>query len=234
MSIFGQLFGSPDPEDVFRMPDNPVGFTSELSRRKFWRNIDQRVLQEIGRNAEGKMELLRNFVFVSEQCQLVSNKFVSFARTPSFGSPLLEFALSLRNTGSELCKQIISATDTQQRKFYLLLADMAFTSAILCDPFRIEANADMALLYSQLHLNKKVVLEYCQKYKLAERRLLNTPDEQLSPLHRSMKNLIQDPQEVTKSLNLMEKYSPQLRASLPDYKPMMQVIEELERNLLLS
>ena len=97
MGLLHRMFGQPKPIDVFKMPNNPSDFTSQLCRRRFWRNIDAQLLRDIAIHADGNMELLMAFVFVSKQYGLVSNKFVAMARNPDgmFGSPLSQFALTL-------------------------------------------------------------------------------------------------------------------------------------------
>jgi len=105
MRFFDLLFGRPNPKDVFQMPDNPSEFIAKLSRRKFWRDIDTRLLYDIAENAHGKMELLRGFVVVSELYHLVQNNFVKLAHSPEdfFGCPLSGFAYTLYRLGSSLC-----------------------------------------------------------------------------------------------------------------------------------
>ena len=253
MGIFGRLFGAPDPTEVFRMPDNPDDFIGSLSRRKFWRQIDSRVLEGIAENAEtareylrsastkpGSTELLKSFAFVSEQYGLVEGNFIGLADSPEqlFGSPLSAFALTLYRLGSALCKQRVLAQDNEQAESAVMMADMAFTSAILCDPLQLQAYAAMAFLYGGDcgTLNKNVALEWCQKYKEAEDRLLDTPDDELSPVQQSAKRLIQDPDRDREVAEEMAKYAPHLLEGMPptEHEPMRQIIEELEERLLAS
>ncbi len=149
MTFFNRLFGQPSPVDVFKMSNNPSDFINQLCRRKFWSNIDSQLLNDIARHANGEMELLRNFVFVSEKYGLVANNFVNMVQNPEamFGSPLLAFAFTLCRLGSTLCQQSFSFDDPDQKISVLMSADMAFTSAILCDSFQLQAYAGMAFLY---------------------------------------------------------------------------------------
>lgn len=235
MGFLDRIFGLPKPSDVFGMPDNPSGFIAQLSRRKFWRSMEPQLLRDIAQHADGEMELLRNFVFVSEQYGLVSNNFVNLAQNPesSFGSPLSAFALTLYRLGSTLYKQSLSISDLEQRGFALLSADMAFTSAILCDPLQLGAYAGMAFLYGEININEPVALDWCQKYREAEDALLATPNEKLTPVQQSAKQMIQDPTESQRVMREIAKHAPHLlEATGPtEDKPMREIIEELEQRL---
>lgn len=236
MGIIQRLFGRPDPKDVFRMPTDPEGFLVSLRRRKFWRQIDVPILESIVQNAHGEMELLRNFVFISEQYRLVERNFLAFAANPEliFGSPAVGFGLTLYRLGSDLCKQVYSIRDTEQIRFIHLSADMAFTSAVLCDPWQLEAYVGMALLYGDLFLNKKVALEWCSKYKNAEDELASTPDERLSMFHRAAKEGILHPELARQTAGEIAQHAPNLLDGQPlvDDKTRREEIEELERRLV--
>jgi len=238
MGILRKLFGRPDPSDVFRMPNNPRDFIGGLGRRKFWRRIDSSILFCVARNAAGEMELLRNFVFVSERFRLVESNFARLANSPDplFGSQLSGFALTLYRLGSALCKQRISARSEEQAKSAVMFADMAFTSAVLCDPLFLEAYAGMAFLYGGEYgtLNRQVALEWCQKYKEAERRLLATPDEQLNPFQQAAKRGIEDPEEDRRTREEIAMYAPHLLEPTTEDRPIRQLIEKLEGRLMGS
>jgi hypothetical protein len=237
MGLLDLILRRPQPADVLKMPNNPSEFISQLCRRKFWRDMDASLLGDIARHADGQMELLRTFVFVSEQYRLVSNNFVRIAQDPvgDSGSILSWFALTLGRLGSALCQQSPSISDFEQRGFALLSADMAFTSAILCDAFQLQAYAGMALLYGYFNLNKPVALDWCQKYKDAEDRLLATPDEKLTTCQKSTKRLVQDPAEMRRVMEEIANYAPHVvegYGALGEIRSQRDEIEELEAQLL--
>lgn len=182
-------------EELFKeMPDDPVAFTQWLCRRPSWRQIDPQLLRQVAENAKGEMELLRRFVFVSEQYRLVSDNFVELGRNQELNlrSPLSCFALTLYRLGSSLCQEAPSMRNhPEQLEMALMSADMAFTSAILCDRFQLQAYAGMAALYGQININKPVALEWCQKYREAKDALAATPDDQLTPLQQAAKRVAQ-------------------------------------------
>lgn len=47
MKFFSRLFAEPKLESAFEMPDEPGRFIAELSKRKFWRDIDLALLAKI-------------------------------------------------------------------------------------------------------------------------------------------------------------------------------------------
>jgi hypothetical protein len=104
---------------------------------------------------------------------------------------------------------------------------MAFTSAILCDPFQLPSYVGMAFLYGTIGINKAVALRWCENYKRAEARLLSAPDQDLAWQHRGLKISITHPREAR---NLFNKAS----GDLSDERdaPMREMIDGLEQELL--
>ena len=104
---------------------------------------------------------------------------------------------------------------------------MAFTSAILCDPFQLPAYVGIAFLYGTVATNKPVALKWCENYRRAEQKLLSSADQDLAWQHRGQKLLITQPQAARKFFNeasehLYHEESP----------PMREMIDALERELL--
>ncbi len=237
MGILERIFHTKtNPNDIFKMSNNPHDFINELANRKYWRDIDKKILSDIASNTLGKMELLRNFAFVSEQYQLVKNNYLSFSNNTEtlFGSPLSSFAMTLYSLGSDLCKHsTYVGVPAQQQQFMLMTADMAFTSAVLCDPLQLAPYAGMAFLYSEILFNRKVALEWCGKYKNAEDKLLNTPNEGLSPFQQSAKRLIENPDLEMITYKEISNHVPNLMNGNPlnENKQMKNMIANLERKL---
>lgn len=238
MGFLNRVLGGTKPVDVFSMPDNPSDFIAQLSRRKFWRDIDAQVLHDIAHNADGNMERLRCFVFVSEHCGLVSGNFVKLARKPGiFCTPLAAFSQTLYNLGSSLSQRSLQMRNAEEREIALRCADMAFTSAVLCDPVQLPAYGGMAFLYGTIHVSPSVAVEWCRKYKDAEDALLATPDERLTAFHRTAKHMIEAPDEDQELLQqIADRISGPLGERLrePEDRPMREIIEELEQRLMRS
>lgn len=135
---------------------------------------------------------------------------------------------------NSLYKQAASLTNPEKSRNVGIEATMALMSAILCDPFQLSAYAGMAFLFGTIALNKKVAVEWCEKYRHAEDRLLSTPDEHLAPIHRTLKRQIKEPSEARKALDLMAKHSPHLLDGnvFGEVPSMRKMIDELEKCLL--
>jgi hypothetical protein len=242
MNIFQRLFGGPKLRNVFEMPDEPDKFIAELSKRKFWRDIGHALLAEISGNAKGLAEItgnneikfLKGFVFVSECHELLQNNFLPLTRNPDLDNPpLISFALALCSLASSLSSVIQSLIDKEQQSFVGAKADMAFTSAILCDPFQLPSYLGMAFLYGTTYINKDAALKWCQNYKRAEDRLLNEPDQNLAWHHRGQKMLITHPFEARNIFNKISgDVSDQEAHGFANNPPMREMIDGLERELL--
>ena len=149
MSIFDRLFGKPNPQDVFQMPDDPGRFIAELSKRKLWCDIDRNLLDEIGRKAEGNMLLLKGFVFVSECHGLIEKNFLPLTQNPNceeeFGSHLIAFACTLSSLGGHLCDGAKSVTDAEQLRLRGCLPDwrdhniLCYCRGFPCTPLAIRS-----------------------------------------------------------------------------------------------
>ena len=232
MNIFGDFFGRPSRSKTFNVPDSPSDFVTQLSLRKFWCDIDKQLIYDIAHNANrelvdlavtanGEMELLKNFVTISEDFHLVEHSFVKISSDNTLESPLSLFANALYQTGSHLCQQYIQEP-SQQNQPSLMFAEIAFISAILCDHFHLVTYYGLALLFCELAVDKSLALKWCQKYKDAETELLATDDKQLSYLQRAYKEGVIDPSK-------MQSVDPSVNSMPP---PMREVIEELEQRLL--
>jgi len=232
MNIFGKFFGRPSRRDTFNIPDSPSDFVAKVSHREFWRDIDMQLLREIAQNANkelvdlavtanGEMELLKNFVTVSEGFHLVDRSFVKISRDNPLESPLSLFANALYLTGSQLCQHYIR-DPSQENEPNLMCAEIMFISAILCDRFSLVAYYGLAHLFGELSVEKSLALKWCQKYKDAEAALLAIPDEQLNYFQKAIKEGIIDTSTMRCTGPFVATAPTQLRES----------IEQLEQRLL--
>jgi len=217
----------------------------QILRRKHWNKIDPEVIKAILDNSHNEIfdkpgwdaELIRIFVFISEECHLLENNFLKIARTNAgdIGMILFCFSVTLSRLGSQFAQSAHDAAAYEQAEYLAMMADMAFTSSILCDPFQLPAYGGMAILHGYTLRNKDVGLEWCSNYKKAEDNLLNTPDAELNFGQLAMKKML-DPDQAAEVQKLMAEKAPHL---LPDiaaanHKSMRDIISELERHLLSS
>jgi hypothetical protein len=238
MNIFERLFGKPKLQDVFQMAEDPDRFIAELSKRKLWRDIDHALLAEIAVNAKelagitGKAEarFLKGFVFVSECYELLQNNLLPSTRNQhreKSDPPLASLASALYGLGASLSDAARSLTDAEQLPFVAAKADMAFSSAIICDRYHLPSYASMAFLYGTIVLNKDFALQWCRHYRCAEAKLLSASDQSLTWNQRGLKELLTHPVEARNIANKI------LGAVTEEEVPAMrEMIGELERALL--
>ena len=207
MGFLKNLFGRPDPSSVMKMSGPPTAFMSNISHRKFWKKIPQRLLDAIARNAgevfrdftdnhvriDNEMHLLKSFIVLSEQHRLVDGNFIGLAsgRYHELSPPLSAFSFTLYRVGSGICQRLPLITDPDECVLMMQRADCAFTSSIVCDPVNLSSYFGMAGLLGGEALPgfvlKEDALGWCRMYKEAEKRLLTTPDEKLGPAERGFK-----------------------------------------------
>lgn len=214
----------------------------ELTHRKHWKEIDPNIIKSIFNNAmseevkaiiDGNVGAIKAFIFISELHNTVANNFVKIAKDEgSTENKVSLFSLTLYRLGSDIFKAGFSAKNDEEVDSCVFTADMAFSSSILCDPFELSSYAGIAFLYSSYGMNKEAALEWCRKYKEAEDKLLNTPDETLNSYQLGGKKML-DPKEASENFMWMEKYTPEL---IPDGcktgESLRDQINELEQSLL--
>ena len=221
MGLITRLFGGTNPAEVFKLADNPKDFVVALSQRRNWSKIDIQILYRIVDNSEGQMELLQNFAYISEETKLIE-EFVALCAKPEtiFGTHERQFSLTLYQFGSNSCKQIGEALSKDSEdatgmirrslRGVSMMADCAFTSSILCDPLSLDGYAGMAILHGSLLQNKKVGIEWCEKYLEAEKRLLGMNDDELSYYLRGVKGHLSNPELRKQTTAKLAKVVPQL------------------------
>lgn len=205
----------------------------EIIKRKHWKDIDPEIIKNIFNNAKGDIEAIKRFIFISELYSTVENNFVQLANGTPKEYLLSTFALTLYKLGSDLAKSLLSAKTDGEFGALGMRAELAFTSSILCDLFFLESYVGMASLYSEI--DKGVALEWCDKYKEAEGKLLNTPDEELNISQLSHKKDLLDPEERRRTFREIAKHAPQFLpddTEIDDIPSIRDIINELETSLL--
>lgn len=217
---------------------------SELITRKHWKNLNVDIIKQVFKNAQSDIfsqpdegiEVLKHFIFVSEEYNLVQDQFLRLASTtPDLDILLGYFSFHLYQLGSDLTKRCYSAKTNEEIEGWGTPADMAFMSSILCDEFMLPSYAGMAFLYGEIIGNKDVGLVFCAKYKAIMDKLLNTPDNELNPSQLSQKELL-DPEHMHKTMERIKQDAPGLlpNDSVTENEEVSQrdYIEQLEKKLL--
>lgn len=235
------------------MSNNLEELLAQLSQRKHWKKLPSILLSHLIENSQDEVfqdpkcdiEVTKNFIFISEQTPLVQQSLLEANFIPISKDSGADvrwaldlFAVTLYRFGSDCCKMCVSM-DTQEEALSLgMLADVGFVSSILCNPLYLLSYAGMAFLHGEIHNNNTVGVDWCRKYRRAEERLLNTPDNLLSYNQMAEKEQLIAPYESTRAMReKIAEHAPHLLAGMGDIddeQTMSQRINDLEKELLNS
>lgn len=228
---------------AFEMQGNLDEIFEGLVRRRHWRKIGADILRRMFANSRLEVfdkpnwdvELIRGFIFVSEQYGLVKNNFVPIGKSEAGDVAMARglFATTLYRLGSDLAKAAFGARTEDEIRHLVMMADMAFTSSLLCDPLMLPAYGGIALLYGTIWVNKEVALEWCSKYKEAEAQLASTPDRELTSVQLAGKRVL-DPKQRAQEMEWAATWFAELvrGADEAQFESMRHVVEEVEKQLL--
>jgi len=171
-ALFGsdRLFNITDGEELLR----------SLGERKFWSSIRAEVLRMLIDNANGDVLKISRFVFVSEYYDCVKNNFVELAKI--WDDPRLAlsaFGATLAGLAGDIIQHLgdlSQGSDAQSQAIGLV--EIAYLSALLCDPFLLPAYKGLASFY--LVMGKKdLAAGMCRQYDATEEKLLQTQDPEI-------------------------------------------------------
>ncbi len=215
-------------------PEQQLDFLfQELVKRKHWKDINPEIIKDIFNNAKGDIDAIKRFIFISEQYNTTGNNYVQLANNTPKEFVLSIFALTLYRLGSDLVKSLSSAETEDEVGSLVRGATMAYMSSVLCAPYFLESYVGMAYLYGQI--DKDIALEWCAKYKEAEEKLLNTPDEELNMAQLNRKKEILEPGEHHKTLREISARSQHIHldeAEIDGIPSIREMIVELEAELM--
>jgi hypothetical protein len=170
------LFGS---DRLFNITDGGEMLRS-LGERKFWSSIRADVLRMLIDNANGDVLKISRFVFVSEYYDCVKNNFVELAKI--WDDPRLAlsaFGATLAGLAGDIIQHLgdlSQGSDAQSQAIGLV--EIAYLSALLCDPFLLPAYKGLASFYNVMG-KKDLAASTCRQYDATEEKLLQTRDPEL-------------------------------------------------------
>lgn len=229
----------------YKMSDDFNILFAQITKRKYWKELDAAALRRIFDNAhsdclghaKGSVGAIKDFIFVSEQNDLVKSNFLEIAQSHRGTTDwiLFTFSYTLYRLGSSCVKAMPAARTRDEYAFYGCTSEMAFRSAILCNVCMLSAYLGMVTLLGTVHVDRTLGLEWCRRYKAAEDALRATPEDQLSINQRAAKKLL-DPQEVERTHREMAEHLPGFaqRNCARGRMDMTnrQIVEYIERGLL--
>lgn len=191
MSIF-DIFQN--PEDLGKLPKDPLGFVSALVKRKHWREIRPSILLEIAREAGDDREGLLIFAYISEKFGLVEHNYVRTSNSSDDDlSARVSFGCTLCFLGVRELQVFHQMDESEEKRDVSQAVDMAFSASLVCDPLQISSYAYLANLYALYPSRREVALEFCAKYRAGVDKLMNSPMESLSGFHQVMRTDLESP-----------------------------------------
>jgi len=174
-------------EKISEIRDEAELFTA-LTKRKYWKEIDRRIIRRIFENANGDIDKIQRFRFVSELHHCVEANFIAIAKEEvHIRNALALFAVTLERLAAQASQEIPKLPDgSREQGMVIGTAELAYMSSILCNPFILPSYSSLATLYLQFDLPDKAAA-VCQEYDVAEQQLLGAYDGDLSFFDQGMK-----------------------------------------------
>jgi hypothetical protein len=170
------LFGS---DRLFNITDSAELLRS-LGERKFWSSIRADVLRRLIDNANGDVLKISRFVFVSEYFDCVKNNYVELSgiwKDPRMA--LSAFGSTLVGLAGDIIQHLGDVSQGSARQSQSIgLVELAFLSALLCDPFLLPAYKGLASFYNAMG-KKELAAGICRQYDETEEKLLGTHDRDI-------------------------------------------------------
>ena len=184
-----RLFEVSDAEELFK----------ELSKRKHWNLIRPETLRLIFRNAESdilrirtflewnSIKRIQRFVVISEESRALEERFIQFGKDSDAKEATSNFAAVLNSFASSLGDQLTSfPSESEQQQTASVFTEMAFQSAILCNPFQLPSYFGLAYYYVQTG-QRDVAREVCKEFYGMIQILDGTEENELSYANRVIK-----------------------------------------------
>lgn len=162
-----------------------------LTKRKHWSHIPQGILRQIFNNANGDVEKLQRFRFVSERHHCVENNFIPLSEgeyDPEIAIAL--FSVTLERLAAQAAQSVPELPDRSwKRDMAIETAETAYMASILCNPFMLGSYTGLALFYTFLGSFDRAA-QVCGDYDAAEQTLLSRDTSDLNYYDQETKSNI--------------------------------------------
>jgi len=182
------LMGTPPWRKIEDITDIDELFLA-LTKRKYWSCMPHGILRQIFDNANGDVEKVQRFRFVSERHHCVENNFI----------PLLEgeydpeitislFSVTLERLAAQAAQSVPELPERSwKRDIAIETAETAYMASILCNPLMLGSYAGLALFYMFLGSFDRAA-QVCRDYDAAEQRLLSSDMNDLNHYDQGTKS----------------------------------------------
>jgi hypothetical protein len=148
---------------------------TKLTKRKHWKHIPDFILRKIFDNAEDDIEKIQRFRFISEMCHCVEKNFVPIVKENSDPEIILcLFSVTLERLAAQSALSIPKLLDrSKDQDIAIGVAEIAYMSSILCNPFMLPSYGGLACFYMLLGSRQRAA-EICQEYDIVEEKLIRS------------------------------------------------------------
>jgi len=160
-----------------------------LTKRKHWNRIPNAILRQIFDNAQGDIEKVQRFRFVSELHHCVNKNFVPLSEDNSDPRMVLAlFSVTLERLAAQAAQSVSDLSDSsREQNMAIGTAEIAYMSSILCNPLTLPSYGGLAWFYMLLGSRDRAA-EVCRDYVAAEQKLLSSDDSDLGYYDQAMKS----------------------------------------------
>ena len=160
-----------------------------LTKRKHWNRIPNVILRQIFDNAQGDIEKVQRFRFVSELHHCVDNNFVPLLEDNSDPRMVLAlFSMTLERLAAQAAQSVPELPDgSREQDMAIGTAEVAYMSSIVCNPLMLPSYGGLACFYMVLGSTDRAA-KVCRDYDAAEQQLLSSDDSDLGYYDQAMKS----------------------------------------------
>ena len=160
-----------------------------LTKRQHWSRIPYGILRQIFDNADGDIEKVQRFRFVSELHHCVDNNFIPLLKDNSEPKMALAlFSVTLERLAAQAAQSVPELPDgSREQDMAIGTAEIAYMSSILCNPLMLPSYGGLAWFYMVLGSTDRAG-EVCREYDAAEQKLLSSDDSELGYYDQAMKS----------------------------------------------
>lgn len=162
-----------------------------LAKRKYWSRIPHDILRQIFDNANGDVEKVQRFRFVSERHHCVENNFIPLSEgeyDPEIAIAL--FSVTLERLAAQAAQSVPEFPDRSwKRDMAIETAETAYMASILCNPLMLGSYTGLALFYTFLGSFDRAA-QVCRDYDAAEQTLLSSDMNDLNYYDQETKSNI--------------------------------------------
>jgi len=173
--------------DAIDKIDNLDRLYEALIKRKHWKRLNPVVIRRILDNANGDIVKARRFRMISELYDCVEKNYIEIAKDNDIRMSMDLISVTLERLGAQIAQNLDAFPEGSEKKERAIAyAEMAYSSSILCNPLMLGSYAGLAFFYAAIG-ETALSMKTFEEYDLAEKRLLEKDDKELSHYDKALK-----------------------------------------------